>query len=143
MSLTNAQKNIVKATFALVEDGDLLMACFYTRLFELDPSLRPMFKGNMPEQRLKLLQTLSIVIHGLDNLPTLVPAIQQLGKRHVTYGVQVHHWETVGMALLQTLADTFGSAFTDEVREAWAAAYTLIADTAMAAAYSQEEIVHE
>lgn len=138
MSLTNQQKTIVQKTFAQVGNGDALMEKFYNRLFEIDPSTRGLFKTNMDDQRMKLLQTLSVVVAGLDNLSAIVPAIQSLGKRHVEYGVTAHHWDTVGAALLSALGDTFGSAFTDEVHDAWAAAYTLIAQTAMAAAYHGE-----
>ena len=137
-NFTPQQKDIVQNTFELVPDADALAQTFYNRLFEVDPSLRPLFKGDIFEQRKKLMQTLAVVVRGLDSLETIVPAIENLGKRHVVYGVTPQHWYTVGGALLWALENTFGDAFTDDVRDAWATAYALIADTAMAAAYPEE-----
>lgn len=133
MSLTITQKSIIQTTFAQVTDADHLAARFYDRLFTIDPSTQPLFKGDMAEQRKKLIQTLAVVVNGIDNLDALVPAIQQLGKRHVQYGVTAEHWNSVGAALLWALEDAFGVAFTAEVRDAWAAAYGVIAQTALAA----------
>jgi hemoglobin-like flavoprotein len=138
MSLTDTQKSIVQTTFRQVTDADQLAQKFYNRLFEIDSTTKPLFKGNMAEQGTKLMQTLAVVVAGLNNLDSLVPAIQSLGKRHVTYGVTNEHWNSVGAALLWALGDTFGDAFTTEVHDAWAAAYNLIAQTAIAAASPQD-----
>lgn len=135
MSLTNTQKTVIQSTFAQVPDADLLAARFYDRLFTIDASTKPLFKGDMAEQRKKLIQTLAVVVNGIENLDALVPAIQQLGKRHVQYGITTEHWSSVGAALLWALEDAFGAAFTEEVHDAWAAAYGVIAQTAIAAAY--------
>jgi hemoglobin-like flavoprotein len=107
---------------------------FYNRLFELDPSLRPMFKGDLTEQKVKLMQMLTAVARGLNRIEQLVPAVQQLGRRHGAYGVQNSHYATVAAALLWTLEQGLGPDFTPEVKEAWVAAYTLLATTMQAAA---------
>lgn len=133
MSLTLEQKQIVQTTFAQVTDAELLATRFYDRLFEIDPTTKPLFTHDMGEQRMKLVQTIAVVVHALDDLQTIVPAIQALGRRHVAYGVTAKHWESVGNALLWALEDAFGDAFTADVRDAWAAAYGLIAQTALAA----------
>ncbi|MDX2075909.1 MAG: globin family protein [bacterium] len=133
MSLTTEQKTIVQTTFHQVVDADLLATRFYDRLFTIDPTTKALFHGDMGEQRMKLLQTLSVVVGGLNDLDTIVPAIQKLGSRHAGYGVTSAHWDSVGAALLWALGDAFGDAFTDEVRDAWASAYGLIAQTAMSA----------
>jgi hemoglobin-like flavoprotein len=138
MSLSNEHKNIVQTTFAQVTDADLLARRFYERLFEIDSSTKPLFKGDMSAQRVKLMQTIAVVVNSLNDLSTIVPAIQSLGKRHATYGVTPEHWNSVGSALLWALEDAFGEAFTREVRDAWAAAYGLIAQTAIAAASVEE-----
>jgi hemoglobin-like flavoprotein len=144
MSLTNEQKVIVQTTFGQVRDADRLASRFYDRLFETDPSTQMLFHGDLTEQRKKLMQAIAVVVSGLNNLDSIVPAIQQLGKRHVGYGVTVDHWASVGNALLWALEDAFGAAFTVEVRDAWAAAYSLIAQTAIAAAYTDaEDVKHE
>ncbi|MBZ0280405.1 MAG: hemin receptor [Anaerolineae bacterium] len=139
MSLTNEQKAIVQSTLGQVADADQLAARFYDRLFAIDSSTKTLFRGDMAEQRIKLMQTIAVVVANLDDLSTIVPAIQSLGKRHVAYGVTIEHWNSVGSALLWALSDAFGEAFTDEVRDAWATAYGLIAQTAIAAAYPQPE----
>ncbi len=139
MTLSNNQKAIVQTTFGQVTDADLLASRFYERLFEIDPSTRPLFRHDMAEQRQKLIQTIAVVVNNLGDLNTIVPAIQSLGKRHVAYGVTVSHWESVGSALLWALEDAFGPAFTTEIRHAWASAYGLIAQTAIAAAYNTLE----
>ena len=62
--LTLAQKTLVQDTFAtIVPIADDAAALFYRRLFELDPSLERMFRGNMAEQRKKLMQMLTAGVH--------------------------------------------------------------------------------
>lgn len=100
---------------------------FYGKLFELDPALKPMFKGDMAEQGRKLTAMLNTVVVKLDNLGEIVPAVQELGKRHVAYGVDDAHYDTVGAALLWTLGAGLGDAFTPEVKEAWTKAYVTLA----------------
>jgi hemoglobin-like flavoprotein len=102
---------------------------FYQRLFELDPSLRALFHGDMAQQRKKLMQMITAAVKGLDRLEQLVPVVQDLGRRHVHYGVQDSHYETVGEALLWMLEMTLGRGFTSDVRAAWVAVYTLLATT--------------
>ena len=128
--LTAAQKSLVQNSFAtIVPIADDAAALFYQRLFELDPSLQAMFRGPMIEQRKKLMHMLTAAVKGLDRLEQLVPVVQDLGRRHVHYGVRDEHYETVGAALLWTLEMGLGSAFTPETREAWTAVYTLLATT--------------
>ena len=101
---------------------------FYTRLFQLDPSLRPMFAhSDMKEQRKKLMQMITVAVRGLERLNELVPAVEALGRRHVQYGVTDSHYDTVGAALLWTLEQGLGEAFTPETREAWTATYLTLA----------------
>jgi hemoglobin-like flavoprotein len=102
---------------------------FYERLFDLDPSLRPLFQSDMTKQRHKLVDMLSVVVSGLTRLEELLPTVRALGRRHAGYGVRNEHYATVGMALLWTLDQGLGDAFTPEVREAWAAVYGLVATT--------------
>lgn len=109
-------------------------ALFYGRLFELAPSLRPLFKGDMAEQGRKLMNMLATAAMGIDRLDSIVGEVQALGRRHVAYGVQDAHYDTVGAALLWTLEQGLGDAFTPQVKAAWAEAYTLLADTMKQAA---------
>lgn len=108
-------------------------ALFYQNLFAADPSLQALFKGNMEEQGKKLMQMIGAAVGKLNDLPTLVPILQNLGQRHAGYGVQDAHYQTVGGALLKTLEQGLGGDFTTEVRAAWTAVYGVIAETMIAA----------
>ena len=133
--LTVHQKTLVQDSFAIVAPiADDAAALFYRRLFELDPSLQGMFRGDMAEQRRKLMQMLTAAVKGLDRLDQLVPVVKDLGRRHATYGVEDRHYETVGAALLWTLEKGLGKAFTPETKEAWATVYGILATTMQAAA---------
>jgi hemoglobin-like flavoprotein len=107
---------------------------FYQNLFTADPSLKPLFKGDMPEQGKKLMQMIGAAVGKLNDLPALVPILQGLGKRHAGYGVEDSHYQTVGAALLKTLGQGLGADFTEEVKEAWTSVYTVMADVMVAAA---------
>jgi hemoglobin-like flavoprotein len=128
--VTNTQKVLVQESFAAVLPiADDAAVLFYRRLFELDPSLQRMFRGDMTEQRRKLMQMLTAAVKGLDRLDQLVPVVEDLGRRHVGYGVADAHYDTVGAALLWTLEKGLGDAFTAEVKDAWVAVYGLLAGT--------------
>ena len=127
--LTNRQKTLVQETWEMVVPiADTAAVLFYNRLFELDPSLIPMFaRSDMAEQRKKLMTMLTMVVRGMDRLDQLVTGIQALGRRHAGYGVTDAHYDTVGAALLWTLEQGLERAFTAEVQEAWTVTYTLLA----------------
>lgn len=116
--------------------ADKAAELFYGKLFELDPELKSLFKGDMSEQGRKLMTMIDTVVKSLDNLEAVVPAIQASGKRHVDYGVKDEHYATVGEALIWTLGAGLGDDFTDEVKEAWVAAYTVLSTTMIDAAHS-------
>jgi len=107
---------------------------FYQRLFELDPSVRPLFKEDLTEQSRALMSMLSTVVFGLNRLEELVPSVQALGRRHANYGVHEAHYATVGQALLDTLEGGLGDGFTPDVRAAWTEAYGILASVMQEAA---------
>jgi hemoglobin-like flavoprotein len=128
--LNDTQKVLVQRSFAaVVPIADDAAVLFYRRLFELDPSLERMFRGDMTEQRRKLMQMLTAAVKGLDRLDKLVPVVEDLGRRHAGYGVADAHYDTVGAALLWTLEKGLGDAFTADVKDAWVAVYGLLAGT--------------
>jgi hemoglobin-like flavoprotein len=102
-------------------------ALFYGKLFELDPSLRPLFKGDIVEQGRKLMATLAFAVAGLRKPDSILPSVRDLGRRHAGYGVKTEHYGTVATALLWTLGQGLGPAFTPEVEAAWTEVYTLVA----------------
>ena len=135
--MTPEQKRLVQSTFARVAPiADSAAALFYARLFDLDPALRPLFTGDMREQGAKLMRMIGMAVAGLDRLDALVPTVRQLGVRHSSYGVRDEHYDTVGAALLWTLEQGLGDAFTPDARDAWTAVYGVLASTMKSAAAS-------
>lgn len=129
------QITLVQASFAQVAPhANQVAELFYARLFQLDPALRTMFKGDMREQRHKLMTMLTLVVNSLTRPEKLLASVQELGRRHTGYGVENRHYDTVGAALLWTLEKGLGEAFTPEVKGAWIAVYTLLATTMQQAA---------
>lgn len=133
--MTPREITLVQESFRKVAPiSEQAAAIFYARLFELDPSLRALFHGNMAEQGRKLMQVLGFAVGGLTKLDDLVPAVRALGLRHAGYRVREAHYETVGEALLWTLARGLGASFTVEHQAAWAKVYWLLAETMKAGA---------
>lgn len=127
--MTPQQTALIKSSWqSVVPIKEKAAELFYGRLFELDPMLEPLFKGDMKEQGRKLMAMINTVVVNLEQVESLVPAVQSLGKRHVDYGVTPAHYGTVGAALLWTLGAGLGDAFTEEVEGAWTAAYTLLSN---------------
>jgi nitric oxide dioxygenase len=127
--MTPDQITLVRDSFRLIEPiQEQAAVLFYRRLFELDPHIAGLFATtDMERQRRVLMQTLAVVVKGLDRL-------DQVGRRHVSYGVRVEDYATVGAALLWTLEQGLATAFTSPVREAWTAAFALLAGTMIDAA---------
>jgi hemoglobin-like flavoprotein len=123
--MTPDQARLIKETWnQVVPIADTAAELFYNRLFEIDPTTRVLFKAtNMPEQRQKLIQTLSVTVQGLDNLEALIPTVEDLGRRHNGYGVKAEHYKPVGVALLWTLERGLGDAWTPAAAAAWAELY--------------------
>ena len=126
--MTSEEKMLVQTSFAkVVPIAEIAAELFYTRLFELDPALRPLFKGDMAEQGRKLMATLKLVVFSLDRLDDILPAVKKLGARHATYGVKDEHYAIVATALLWTLEQGLGPDFTPETKTAWTEAYPALA----------------
>ena len=107
---------------------------FYQHLFNADPGLRALFKGDMEQQAAKLVQMIDVAVSKLNEPAVLLPVLENLGKRHSNYGVLPAHYQVVGAALLLTLAQGLADAWTPELRAAWEYTYGFIANTMMAAA---------
>jgi nitric oxide dioxygenase len=122
--MTPDQVKLVQDSFAKVAPiSGQAAVLFYDRLFDIAPSVKAMFPTDMTEQRKKLMGTLAVVVNGLANLESILPAASALAKRHVNYGAKAAHYPVVGAALLWTLEKGLGDAWTPEVAEAWTAAY--------------------
>jgi hemoglobin-like flavoprotein len=127
--MTPAQTATIRRQFGQIAPRkEEFAALFYDRLFDGDPTIRPMFPADMRPQRVKLVQALAHIILSLDNLDAVIGDVRELGMRHVGYGVRPDHYNAVGEALLATLAEMLGDSFDDFAQAAWALAYGIIAD---------------
>jgi hemoglobin-like flavoprotein len=133
--MTPDQVTLVRNSFALVEPiAPQAAALFYDNLFQADPSLRALFRGDMAEQGGRLMSMIGSAVQMLGQPDKLIPVLQAMGRRHVGYGVQEAHYAPVGAALLLTLKQGLGEAFTPEVHNAWATLYGVISQTMQDAA---------
>ena len=102
---------------------------FYDRLFAIAPQFRPLFPLDLREQKTKLIAMLATVVANLHQLEKMMAQVEQLGRRHVTYGVTADHYAPVGEALLWTLEQGLGAEFSPSVKTAWAEAYLALSGT--------------
>jgi len=134
------QIKLVQQSFAKVAPiSEQAAVIFYDRLFEIAPSVKSMFPADLTEQRKKLMATLAVVVNGLGNLESVLPAASALAKRHVSYGAKAEHYPVVGAALLWTLEKGLGDAWTPEVAGAWSAAYGTLSGFMISEAYGRPQ----
>ena len=140
--MTSDQIELVRTSFAriqpVVEEAAVL---FYARLFERDPSLRPLFHTDIREQGHKLMDIIGFAVDGLDAVEKLTPTLRELGVRHLHYGVTEGNYDVVGDALLWTLRKALKDEYTDEVNEAWAALYSFLSESMKSGARRSKESV--
>ena len=138
--MTPEQVRVVQQTFGQVAPiADKAAEIFYERLFEVAPAVKPLFHGDMPAQRQKLMAALAVVVRGLSDLPSILPAVSALAKRHVNYGARPEHYPVVGDALLWTLARGLGPQWTPEAAAAWSAAYATLSGFMIEEAYGRPQ----
>ena len=136
--MTSDEIELVQSTFEKVRPISTAAAgMFYGRLFEIAPEVRPLFKGDIAEQGRKLMATLAVVVGALHSLPTILPAVSALAKKHVEYGVKPDHYASVGAALLWTLERGLGASWTPEAAAAWTSAYTTLSGFMIGEAYGK------
>jgi len=124
------QIQLIRSSFALVQPiASQAPALFYANLFAADPTLRALFRGDIAHQGERLMTMIGAAVGMLDRPDALLPVLRQLGTRHAGYGVVDTHYATVGAALLLTLEQGLGDAFTPETRAAWADLYAVISRT--------------
>jgi hemoglobin-like flavoprotein len=129
----------LETSFDLVAPrGDELMDVFYTRLFEAAPGVRALFPNDMTRQKAMLLGALLLLRKSLRNLDAIVPALRELGARHVRYGARPEYYPVVGAALIGSMAELAGDAWKPEYEKAWNAAFEVVAATMMEGAAEAE-----
>ncbi len=109
------------------EAGEL----FYTRLFEVAPDLRPLFKGDIKEQSRKLMSMVTYIVTKLDKLDTILAEIRSLARRHHRYGTQPEHYAVVGQCLIYMLKTGLRERWNKETENAWLAVYSVLAKAMM------------
>jgi len=138
--MTPDHVKLVQQSFAKVAPiSETAAVLFYDRLFEVAPKVKAMFPADMTEQHRKLMATLAVVVNGLGDLESVLPAASALAKRHVSYGATAEHYPVVGAALLWTLEKGLGDGWTPEVAEAWTAAYGTLSGFMISEAYGQPQ----
>ena len=143
-AMTPDQVKAVQASFAKVAPiADTAAGIFYSRLFEIAPEVKPLFRGDMAEQGRKLMRTLTVVVNGLGNLEAILPAASALAKNHVAYGVKASHYTPVGAALLWTLERGLGADWTPEIQNAWSTAYAAHSSFMINEAYGTQSAAAE
>jgi nitric oxide dioxygenase len=132
--MTPEQIELVQASFRqVVPIKDQAATLFYRRLFEIDPSVQPLFAAtDLQDQGVKLMAALGFVVGALHEADRMRETVATLARRHVGYGVVPAQYASVGEALLWTLQQGLGPAATPEVLAAWTAAYGLLSDTMLA-----------
>jgi hemoglobin-like flavoprotein len=134
--MTPDQIAAIQESFAkVVPNSEQAAMLFYGRLFEIAPTVKPLFRGDLSEQGRKLMATLGVVVNGLADLESVLPAASALAKRHVDYGVKAVDYESVGAALLWTLQHGLGEEWTPQLAAAWTEAYTMLSGFMIAEAY--------
>jgi len=141
--MTPEQIAIVRQSWAqVVPIAEQASQMFYGRLFEIDPTVRPLFRDvDMAAQGSKLTDMLNAAVNSLDKLESLLPAVEALGRRHIAYGVADAQFESVGAALLWTLEQGLGPAWSAEAADAWGTAYAVLSSVMRSAAKAEQAAV--
>jgi hemoglobin-like flavoprotein len=138
--MNSDQVALIQYSFAkIMPIAEEAAAVFYGRLFEIAPEVKELFRGDMKEQGRKLMATLAVVVNGLTDVATILPAASALAKTHVTYGVVADHYAPVGAALLWTLERGLGAEWTSDLAAAWTNAYATLSEYMIEEAYGRRE----
>ena len=133
-SISKEDIDLVQHSFIRIEPLSMVVGrTFYERLFETNPEIKPLFKGDLESQGEQLMDMIGTAVAGLDDLEKLIPILQELGARHRKYGVEVSHYGAVAEALIWTLEQGLADAFTPDIRAAWVNVYGVLAETMITA----------
>ena len=127
--MTTRQIELVQQSFEQVrpiaKEAGLL---FYQHLFTAAPGIRLLFKEDITEQSAKLMRMLAYIVSMLKRLDDLLPDVDRLAAAHNGYGARPEHYAVVGECLIKTLQQGLGSAWNDELQDAWLTVYTTLKD---------------
>lgn len=133
--MTPSEIKLVQDSFKkVVPIADTAADIFYARLFETNPEVRPMFSDDMAKQKKALMGTLAVAVGSLTDLESILPVVQELGVKHVGYGVKDEHYAVVGETLLYTLEKGLGDDWNPELKDSWTKTYVTLSTAMMDAA---------
>jgi nitric oxide dioxygenase len=131
--MTPEQIELVRSSYASVDNAEDMAADFYHRLFSIDPSTRSLFSQDPAVMAVKFASELGAIVQAIISYDAFSARLRHLAVRHHAAGVRSRHYRSVGDALLQALAARLGSAWTPETEIAWRRAYNLVAEIMIAA----------
>jgi hemoglobin-like flavoprotein len=128
--------NLLLSTFQKIEpQAEEFATSFYQILFDKYPQTERLFSAtNMQQQRIKLIQSLQLVIANIHSTEDLNNILKALGARHVEYGAVLTDYPLIGDSLLQALEKHLNRDWNEEVKQTWTAAYQMIAEMMMVGA---------
>jgi hemoglobin-like flavoprotein len=129
----------LETSFDLVAPrGDELMEIFYANLFAAAPSVQPLFAHtDMQRQRSMLLAALGLLRRSLRNLEAILPALREMGSRHVAYGAMPEHYPVVGQVLIGAMQEVGGRFWHSRYTDAWEKAFAAVSAEMIAGAEAQ------
>ena len=120
---------IIKNSWSyVITQPDIAGELFYQKLFELNPSLESMFHVDLEQQAKKLIDMITYMVMNLQTMVDIQADIEALAIRHVHYGTEPRHYQTVGKALIWVLENCLGEVWNEETSKAWTDLYTLWAN---------------
>jgi hemoglobin-like flavoprotein len=123
---------VLQSLNAIQPLSDKISASFYQRLFEIEPAIQGLFKGDMKRQGSMFISTLSLAANGLSRIEDIKPAVQTLGERHFGYGVKPEYFQPFREAFIWALEHHLGDQFNAEVKSAWTEAFDMLSEAMIA-----------
>lgn len=140
--MTPEQRALVKASYQrLIPLADTAAQLFYSRLFEINPSLRALFKTDFQDQAAKFADMVGVLVAELDHPDKVERTLRELGVRHIGYGVIDGHYDAVGESLVWAIGKALGREAGPELKEAWTEFYNLVASTMKESAQAHKRTV--
>ena len=117
--MTPEQVGLIQRSFdAIWPIRRKLAGSFYSQFFELAPDTQRLFPNDLERQHLKLMDMIAAIVGALDKRELFQSLITHSGRQHAQFGVKSSHFVAFGDALIWSLEQQFGPAFTPELREA-------------------------
>jgi hemoglobin-like flavoprotein len=127
----------LEASFGLLAASKKNLAeCFYARLFKAAPGLRGMFPKDMTAQQQKLTAALAMVVAHLRQPNAVRASLEDMGRRHVGYGVKAEHYPIVAEHLVGAMAEVGGDLWTRDLHDDWASSISMVGAIMMRGAES-------